>query len=916
MADNLNLSFGLTLDPSEQRRTEEGLKRTEDAINSLGNVSKETSKKLSDVSKAHVEGIKETQAVYVKLAENYKQVASFTRRPGEDIEAQRRQAATSAGYGQQFAEQATQSRIETFRRLLSGQTGSAFDVNTELTGIYKNALVQFERQQNLAREEQRRQAGIAAAVEMSRKAEGVDPALQVTKGPLPIKESAESWDEAKKAAGEYYKQLVATNKKTVEIERSTDRASEVTRDSYDEINDKLLEYVKALDAIDERYEQQTSQVAELNRAASDIGQISAVLAAAGTAVVGGMALSARQYVQFVEAAGIQGDETADRWIAASKRVKNAQLNLGEASAQALLPIYEQAAELAEKAAAFVQQNPELVQAALNTGLVVATLGAVGAAVSKGIKIYADFKYLAATAEYSLATTRFQASVREYLAGVVLPGGGGAGGAVTGAGGGAAGKIIGGGISIAVGVVIAKAIVEAVSAGLAQTDFGKKIDEAQREAAAGGGGYPGINRYARETEKVDQAAEEAAQSASELSDGLRDFNQEAVQAQATNAFIQYRQQEKQAEENYMKQRAQVVEQGARQIAQIEANYATQRARLISQFAASSAQARDNFEYQRQQAEEQFAFSEAQAVRNYNEQRAEAQEEFQRDERRSREDHLSEMRKLAEDHHDRLRDLAIARDALGIIEENRDYDRRRQDAESEYRTDSHRRREDFQRQQQDREQEFAQERARRRQEFEFRQQQAQEDFERQQKLAREQFEERLEQLAEEHQAQLAQAKRDTAERLRQLQEQFREEQIHRRNAFYDILRDLDANLLNEQQIRANYYQRMQQDLLQFLEATSGAAGSNLPGYKETHQAGGYGPGYVGAGEFVASRSTTRMLEGLVGGRLTQQSLGQAVARGGGGMVLNDQRRFYGSISNEERRMIKEDTQELLENIHGII
>lgn len=629
--------------------------------------------------------------------------------------------------------------------------------------------------------------------------------------------------------------------------------------------------INAAELMEKKFQAARAEAQALSQTASQIGRIGAVLTAAGAAIVGGIALSAGQYVSFVEKAGIQGDETADRWIAATKRVQNAQLNLGEASAQVLLPVYEKAAELAEKAAAFVQENPDLVRAALNTGLVVATLGAVGVAVSKGIKLYADFKYLAATTEYSLATTRFQTAVHEFLAGSALPrGGGGATAAGGGAAGGLAGTVAGAAIAVTIGTLIAKAVVDAVSQGLAETEFGKQIDEAQRRAAEGGGGYPGINRYARETEKADQAAEDAAQSTADLSAGLRDFQQEAIQAQATDVFIQYRQQEAQAEENYMRQRAQIVEQGAQQIAQIEANYAQQRARLIEQFAASSAQAVSNFQFQQQQAAKQFAFSEAQALQDFNERRTEQREEFQEQEERSREDHLREMRRLEEEHQDRRRDLIAARDALGLVREDRDFARRQREAEEDYRVERNRRRQDFQRRQRDQEEEFQQERQRRRQEFAFRQKQAAEQFAYQQAIAKQQFEERLKQLDDQHQVELSQARRQTAERLRELELQFRQEQVTRRNAFFDILRDLDANLLNERNLRVQYYAQMQQDLLAFLQQTaSGGYGSNLPGYQE----GGYTPeGAIRAhrGEFVANRKTTRSLEGLVGGRLTQRAV----------------------------------------------
>jgi len=668
----------------------------------------------------------------------------------------------------------------------------------------------------------------------------------------------------------------ALNREIRKVSELGNLSEELTRDLPEDI------YQAGVNAsnLEENLHGVRSEVAILNQASAGLNRLFAPLAAGGTAIVGAIALSARQYTQFIESSGIKGDETATRWVAATKRVQNASLNLGEKSAEAILPIYEKAADLAEKAAAFVDKNPDLVQAALNTGLVVATLGAVGVAVAKGIKIYADLKYLAATTEYTLATARFQASVREFLAGSTL-GVPGEATPVSGGGSGAAGVL--GKISlVTIGVVIAKALVDAVSAGLAQTDFGKQIDDAQKEAAAGGGGYPGINRYAREVEKADQASEDAAESASDLAGGLRDFNQEATLARATESFIQFRQQEAQAEKQYMAQRAQIVEQGAKQLASIEENYQNQRARLISQFAQSSAAALANFNRSRQRAEENFARSDSQAVQDFNKSQSKAREDYQEQEQRSREDHLREMRRLEEDHNDRVRDLVASRDALGLVREKRDFERSKREAEEEFRTQRARRRQDFQRQEQDRREEFQAQRARRRQEFELQQQQAAEDFALQQEQARKQFEERLQDLDNQHRIEVEKTRQQTQERLRDLELAFREEQITRRNAFFDILRDLDANLLNERDIRNQYYARMQADLESFLSSAAGAAGSNLPQY----QKGGYAPAgaiRTHSGEYVLDPASTRALEGLVGGKISRESI-QSLAMGGGSNTIN--------------------------------
>jgi hypothetical protein len=550
----------------------------------------------------------------------------------------------------------------------------------------------------------------------------------------------------------------------------------------DKLSLALADIDKQTQQLEERFAQARQEAEKLNNISEKLTRNSAMLFAAGTAIVAGAALAAQNYVKFVEQAGIQGDETADRWIAASKRVKNAQLNLGQDAAQALLPVYEQIASLAEKVAGFADAHPELMQAAINTGAVVAVVGAIGLAVSKGIRLVADFKYLAATTEYSVATTRFQNSVREFLTKEFLPGAGPGGG---GAGAGTAlgtialyaTSII---ISAELGTMLGNKIGEAITKGktglageggfglgdvavgtimAAQTPsflalkglnaLGVVSDETVnkfRETATAvdrfAAGLLGANKILNVIEGVDPNRVKENIAGGETS--LRDFQQEANLAQATQSYIQYRQQEAQAEEQYMQQRAQIVQQGAAQLAQIESNYAQQRTQLAQQFAAASAQALSNFSYQQAQALEQFNRSEARALEEYNQNRSEARESYQEEEQRSREDHVREMQRMEEESLDRQRELTAARDALGLVKEQRDLARRQRDAEEDFSVERKRRRQDLQQRLQDMEEGFRQERQRRQEDFAYQQAQAQEQFERQQVQARQQYEQRLKQL----------------------------------------------------------------------------------------------------------------------------------------------------------------------------
>jgi hypothetical protein len=259
-------------------------------------------------------------------------------------------------------------------------------------------------------------------------------------------------------------------------------------------------------------------------------------------------------------------------------------------------------------------------------------------------------------------------------------------------------------------------------------------------------------------------------------------------------------------------------------------------------------------------------------------------------------------MEEESLDRQRDLTAARDALGLVKEQRDLARRQRDAEEDYGVERGRRRQELQQRLRDVDEGFRAERQRRQEDFAYQQTQAQEQFDRQQEQARRQYQDRLRQLDEQHRQEILKARQQTVDKLREIDVQHRQEQIRRRNAFFDILRDLDANLLGEQNTRKQYYARMQQDLINFLSSTASGAkpGSNLPGY----QHGGYTPeGAIRAhsGEWVATRETTSALERMVGGALTQKGV-RSLGSGGRSLTIQDNSRFDGRISAADVQRVK--------------
>ena len=92
---------------------------------------------------------------------------------------------------------------------------------------------------------------------------------------------------------------------------------------------------------------------------------------------------------------------------------------------------------------------------------------------------------------------------------------------------------------------------------------------------------------------------------------------------------------------------------------------------------------------------------------------------------------------------------------------------------------------------------------------------------------------------------------------------------------------------------------------LAATATASSGRVEGGYATY--GRYTLGEKGT-EFVMTNSATRAAENIIGGRLTQDALLGALARGAGegrSLTINDHSRFDGRISASQVRAIKQET-----------
>jgi hypothetical protein len=138
----------------------------------------------------------------------------------------------------------------------------------------------------------------------------------------------------------------------------------------------------------------------------------------------------------------------------------------------------------------------------------------------------------------------------------------------------------------------------------------------------------------------------------------------------------------------------------------------------------------------------------------------------------------------------------------------------------------------------------------------------------------------------------------------------------------LQDTADALSQERTLKAQYNAAMLADLINiYNQALADMGGSSPPG-KDIG-------GYTGNGiyrmhnhEFVMTDKTTSVVEALAGGALDQDKLlslfaGVGAAGGRGQVQYNDNRRIDSRLSSEDRRMINQDTYQILGDlIHGII
>jgi len=561
----------------------------------------------------------------------------------------------------------------------------------------------------------------------------------------------------------------------------------------------------------------------------------------------------REWSDYEDSDVARADRMKQRWNVASMRV-------GQAFIEFTAPALEKVAEALEVITRYGAEHPELFQAALVGGGALAVLGGLTMLVGKGITLYADYKMIAA------AATMLQASNNMLTAAGIQAGTATGGAGIRGLaqkGAGLAARVI---IPLAGGEITSRALMgkglldlvntspeaQAAAREMGEMMAGATVEEidaelarlqAEQQRVAGlqpllpwhweqfpeetmtAVGPSGMlfeeykDKLASQIIALQQLQAETATSEHELwrlaevegkvtaaTDGMGDSLMTIPEsAGAMSGWTNEMKNALDAFGDYEDRRAEMIARHSEQIS-----------KAMADFERSQDKAYRTYLKNRQKQLAEIAKLEAtsyQADEQAQARRQEMIDDFHKQQEERQAEHDKTMRRMREDHEDRLWDLVASRDARAILEEQRSYRKRVQRTEEDWRDENQQNQERLEEQLND----------------------AREQWEAQRAQRLEQLRERLADFDANYQEQKAQRQADFDERLAEMYEQHAREM----QEFDDAEREKLAALLGYQaeteEAQAESYKRRYIALMNFLDDE-----------------------YTLRGEYVLNPATTAMLE----------------------------------------------------------
>jgi len=605
----------------------------------------------------------------------------------------------------------------------------------------------------------------------------------------------------------------------------------------------------------------TKQATILSKLSSQLTRFGTGAMVAGTAIVGGIVAEANRYAK---EAGVATEATM-KWNQELFRLQAARTKIDRTLVTEALPLLEMAAKTAGIAARFISSHPELVGAALKVGASLVVIGALAKALALPIKLVSDRLWYIAQGKEILSLDAVASSNYALIA--ANKAGGVAGAVGTGAKTAVAGTSIGALVAAVLPFVVTAAVVAGVFALM------MALSNKEKES------HPGMKwvQVGRSGKWVKDPDYVSPTTAATSGTTARIINQPYSDVKGNVGYqlnsMLGRPNAPQYTASYMEK----ITSGVTAIRQVDASLKE----LSTNYSASLKSITADFLKSQKQAETEYANQRSQIVRD-------GSLEIQRIEQ----DSQKRLKKLALEHEDKMYSLTLQRDALGIVQEQRDYARARDEEEGNTNLEIKRRRADIALKLSDMAKQYKAERA----------------------LAIQQYQA---QLNVEKQKFDAQRSILMAQRNDLLAFLFDEQSVKRQ---------ANAAILADFAIYAAAWRATLASALGIAPASStpGMATPTVPGQVGHRRAiGGYADygnyllgdsfsGGRGPREFVLSGRTTRAAEQMLGG-LNQQKIIAALSGGGGGVHIIDQSRYATAISASDRRAIRQgavrDTMDII-------
>ncbi len=708
------------------------------------------------------------------------------------------------------------------------------------------------------------------------------------------------------------------------------------------------------------------QIGLLRSVSGNIAGVGQSALLVGGGIAGGIFLAAKNYIKDAK----QADDLTRKWARSTAEIEESQKRIGRVAAQAVLPLLEQAASVSSKVANFVEDHPELIKIALNTGILIAGFGTLALAVSKGIKLVADVKFLA-TIPIQLTAAKMQdlAADKQLLAAQLrlkeLGVDAGDLASESPAGRGGLGASLLSGIKSplgSVGLILATAAASNAAAGSL-----KKLEE--RLAQIGGSKtapfiafldttlqtvnplIPAIKNlrvvFERDLPAIKKLIEKytglnlggqidaggGTLGVASVADG-RALRFAANMEELVGAWEDFRQDEVDATREHASTLLEINQDRFKAELAENKQYADSIRKITEGLSKTIADIQRSLSRADTQAYAQLIEAERKAEENYQRSRQEAVEATNENILRIQADLNENLIKLEKEHAERKSELLASRDAAGLLKEKRRHDNEVAEAHQEASAAIREQRLELQQRLADMRENFVRESAERRAEYERARTERHEDAALRIEEARQQAAEQLAEAAANHAEELKQIREQAQEKLAEENRQYAEERRRRYNDFIQRIRDIDAAQLGETNARRQHYRLMITELEQFLldyrnkhaaglAAVTTAATSlgTITGSVGTRASGGYAPygmyilGDKSAGkgpdEFVMNGETTRAAESIIRGRLTQQGILRAMIQRAS-VTWNDHRKFDSRLSAQDRRMVNEDTLSMLSQL----